>query len=118
MTHAHITSWLVALILFFVAVSLHKAGKEKGSKIVHMTLRLFYLIIIATGVVLLLGVEQLSGLYHVKATVGILAIGLMEMVLVRTKKGKSTNVSWILFAIIFVVTVYLGLKLPIGLYLF
>ncbi len=29
MTHAHITTWLIALILFIVAISLHKSGKSR-----------------------------------------------------------------------------------------
>ncbi|BBP88362.1 hypothetical protein BsIDN1_19800 [Bacillus safensis] len=48
-THLHITAWVLGIILFFVAFAL--AGKnDKGAKIVHMIVRLFYLIIIATGV--------------------------------------------------------------------
>ena len=31
MTHAHITTWLLALILFFIAIGLHK--KWKSSRI-------------------------------------------------------------------------------------
>lgn len=49
MTHWHITSWVVALILVFVSYGLYGAGKAKGAKITHMILRLFYIIIILTG---------------------------------------------------------------------
>lgn len=49
MTHMHITSWVIALILVFVAYGLYSSGNSKGAKITHMILRLFYIIVIITG---------------------------------------------------------------------
>ena len=114
MTHAHITTWVIALILFFVAISLHKNGKTRGLKVVQMILRLFYLLIIATGVGMLFSLSTISVLYWIKAILGVLVIGFFEMVLSKTIKGKSTGVLWTLFVIAFVVVVYLGFKLPLG----
>jgi hypothetical protein len=116
MTHAHITTWLLALILFFIALSLHRSGKAKGLKIVHMILRLFYLLIIATGVGMLFSISTISSLYIIKALVGILVIGFFEMVLVRTIKGKPTGMFWTLFIISFIVVLYLGFSMPLGFY--
>jgi hypothetical protein len=117
-THLHITTWVVALILFFVANSLFKSGKEKPFKIVHMTLRLFYLLIIASGLQLLLSLAVISGEYIGKAILGIYVIAMMEMILVRAKKRKPTRVFWIQFVIVLIVVILLGLRLPIGLRLF
>ncbi|MDX8364527.1 YisL family protein [Cytobacillus sp. IB215665] len=114
MIHAHLTSWIVALILFFVAFSMYKKGSNKGAKISHMILRLFYLLIIATGGMLYSSGAGIPPLYHVKATLGILVIAGMEMVLVRSSKEKSTNIAWALFIISFIVVLYLGFKLPQG----
>ena len=114
MTHAHITTWVIALILFFVAISLHKNGKTRGLKVVQMILRLFYLLIIATGVGMLFSLSTISVLYWIKAILGVLVIGFFEMVLSKTIKGKSTGVLWTLFVVAFVVVVYLGFKLPLG----
>ena len=50
--------------------------------------------------------------------VGILVIAFMEMVLVRTKKGKSTGMVWTLFVLAFLYVLYLGLSLPMGLHPF
>ncbi|PLS15505.1 hypothetical protein CVD28_22595 [Bacillus sp. M6-12] len=111
MTHAHITTWLIALILFFVAFSMQKSGKQKAAKINHMILRVFYLLIIATGGMM---IKSMYGPYIVKALIGIIVIGLMEMVLVRSAKGKDTKVLWIVFAVAFIVVVYMGLSLPLG----
>ena len=114
MTHAHITTWVIALILFFVAISLHKNGKTRGLKVVQMILRLFYLLIIATGVGMLFSLDTISALYWIKAILGVLVIGLFEMVLINITKGKSTGALWTLFVVAFVVVVYLGFKLPLG----
>ncbi len=118
MTHAHITTWVVAIILFFVAHSLFKSGKEKPSKIVHMVLRLFYILIVITGVILVTGVYQLDGEYIAKIVLGIWTIGAMEMVLVRLKKGKPTRVFWIQFVIVLLLTIVLGMRLPLGIWSF
>jgi len=117
MTHAHITTWVVALILFAVTVSLQRQNSPKA-KMVQMVLRLFYLLIIGTGVLLLLSIASIPVLYIVKAIVGIWVIGTMEMIVVRTKKGKSTNMFWVQFVIALLLVLYLGFKLPLGFYLF
>ncbi|KHF30390.1 hypothetical protein LR68_00761 [Anoxybacillus sp. BCO1] len=88
MTHAHITTWVVALILFVVAIAFQAKGHEK-TKMVHMLLRLFYILIIATGAWILHSMSSFPFLYIVKVIVGLWVIGTMEMILVRTAKGKT-----------------------------
>lgn len=82
-THLHITAWVIGIILFFVTYSMYKSGNPKA-KMLHMITRLFYLLIILTGGMLITD----FGAYAVKMIVGIIVIAAMEMVLVRTKKGK------------------------------
>jgi len=113
MTHAHITTWVVALILFVVAIAFQAKGHEK-TKMVHMLLRLFYILIIATGAWILHSMSSFPFLYIVKVIVGLWVIGMMEMILVRTAKGKNTNVLWLQFIVAFVIVLYLGFKLPFG----
>jgi hypothetical protein len=112
MTHAHITAWVVALILFFVTVSMQRSNSPKA-RMMQMILRLFYLIIIGTGALLLHSIASIPPLYIVKVIVGVWVIGAMEMILVRAAKGKSTNMFWIQFVIAFIVVLYLGFKLPL-----
>ncbi|MDQ0214793.1 putative membrane protein SirB2 [Oikeobacillus pervagus] len=115
-THLHITTWVIGIILFFVAVSLIKGGNEKGSKIVQMILRLFYLLILFSGIMLFIKFHEINDmLYGMKMLFGIIVIGLMEMVLARAKKGKSTGMFFTIFVIVFLIVLYLGFKLPIGL---
>ncbi|GIN19249.1 MAG TPA: DUF1516 domain-containing protein [Bacillus bacterium] len=114
-THAHITTWAVALILFVVVLVLQKSGKQKGAKITQMILRVFYLLIIATGVLLFSKHQGYNpALYGIKFLGGIIVIGMMEMILVRTAKEKNTGVFWAVFIAALAVTFFLGLKLPLG----
>jgi len=114
MTHAHITTWLIALILFIVAISLHKKDNTRAYKIVVMILRVFYLLIIATGAMLLFSLASISTLYWVKAILGLLVIGFIEMVLGSLSKRKSTGMAFILLIVAFIAVVYLGFDLPMG----
>lgn len=117
MIHSHVTAWVIALILFLVALSLHKNGKAKGFKIVQMVLRVFYLIIIGTGVGLLSMVQHIDVWYILKAVVGLWIIGLFEMILSRTAKDRRTSVFWIQFVIAFLLVLYLGfVKLPMSIF--
>ncbi len=114
MIHAHMTSWFLALILFFVALGLHKSGKEKGFKVLKMILRVLYILILATGVGLIFSLTNISFLYIVKLAVGLWVIAMIEIILGRTAKQKETKVSWILFVIAIVLVLYLGFSLPLG----
>lgn len=106
MIHAHVTSWFVGIILFFVAWYLR--GNEGKFKKIQMALRLFYLFIIGTGFYLL------SAFYHFydtavfKGVLGLWVIFSMEMVLIRASKGKSTTAFWIQFLISLILVMFYG----------
>lgn len=120
-THLHITTWVIALILFFIAAV--SAKKLTG---VHMALRVVYILMIVSGLALFMehrdtiaAANNGSGMtYDMKVLFGILVIGFMEMILVRKNKGKAVNIFWVLFAIVLLVTLYLGLSGGIGMNLF
>ncbi|HWL22654.1 MAG TPA: YisL family protein [Ureibacillus sp.] len=113
-THLHITTWVIAIILFLVAALV------TNSKAVHMVLRLFYILIIITGGALFYKTMDygMGMQYGIKLLLGILTIGMMEMVLVRKSKGKPTTMFWILFAVFLFATLFFGFKLPMGAKLF
>ncbi|MBG9547943.1 YisL family protein [Cytobacillus firmus] len=114
MIHAHITTWFLALVLFFIALIMHKSGKQKGLKVVHMILRLFYLLIIGTGVWILSSLNSIDLLYVLKSLVGIWVIAMFEMIIIRTVKGKKTSILWGQFIIALILVLYLGfVKLPL-----
>mgnify|MGYP006366725459 FL=1 len=120
-THLHITTWVVGLVLFFIAAL--SAKKLTG---VQMALRVVYILIIISGAALFMEHRDMiasmndgSGMtYDMKFTFGILLIGFMEMILARKNKGKSTTIFWALFAISLIAVLYLGLGGGIGLNLF
>lgn len=112
-THLHITTWVVGIALFFAAAFM---GREnKGTKIVHMVLRLFYILIIISGLALFFAHSSFDAMqYGLKFLFGLLTIGMMEMVLVRSKKQKPVTLFWVLFAVFLFVTMFFGFKLPVG----
>lgn len=113
MTHMHITTWVLAIILLIVSMTALKSGNQKRYKVSHMILRVDYLLIILTGGLLLLGIN-LNFEYLGKILLGIVVIGLMEMILVRTNKGKNVTGVLIALVIAFIVILALGFRLPMG----
>ncbi len=116
MTHAHLTTLVLTCILFFITI--FQQSKGKNIKIWQMVLRISYILVLATGFMLFMVVYKMTFLYILKAVVGMLMIGVFEMVIAWREKGKSTAPLWILFIITLAVLIYLGLKLPMGLYYF
>jgi hypothetical protein len=114
MTHAHITAWFLAIVLFFIALGLHKSGKAKGFRVVQMILRVFYILIIITGVWMLAIISKISMLYVLKSVVGLWVIAMLELILIKTNKQQKTTGLWIQFVIAFLLVLYLGFKLPLG----
>lgn len=113
-THLHIFSWVVGIIMFLIAAT--QPLDSKGRKITKMVLRVFYILIIITGVALFIRyMGSNAALYGVKFVFGIVTIGMMEMVLARQSKSKPTQLFWILFVVSLLITMFLGFKLPIGL---
>ena len=112
MIHMHITAWVLGLLLFFVAYSMYTAGRK--GKGVHMVLRLMYILIIVSGFMLYMGVSGMHMLYGLKMLAGLLVIGGMEMVLVKTSKKKPTGVVWTLFIISLIAVLSLGFYLPMS----
>ena len=114
-THLHITTWVIGLILFFLAAT--GIVKSKG---VHMALRLFYILIIISGGALYyewainFRTDETGMSYDMKLLFAIVLIGMMEMILGRQSKNKPTTIFWVLFVVFLFLTLFYGLKLPIG----
>ena len=112
MTHAHLTSLVLSLIFLIIIAVLQNKGKN--IKIWHMVLRATYILVIVTGSILFFAAYSLPLSYYLKAILGIVMIGLFEMVIVRKQKGKKTDVIWIAFSIVLVILFVLGFTLPQG----
>lgn len=115
MAHLHITGWVVAFILLFVVTSFYKSGKSKPGKILHMILRLDYLIILFSGITLFFQYSNISGELIIKVLAGLWAIASIEMITVKTNKDKPTKTWWIQFVIAALLAIILGFgRLPLG----
>ena len=117
MIHLHLTSLVLAIILFIITYNSidRPDGESKYSKALHMVLRLIYLIILFTGLMLFLDFS--SGdqmMYGLKFLAGLITIGLMEMALIKQRK-KGTGRNLVIALVIFlIVTIALGIYLPAG----
>ena len=113
MLHLHLTSIIVAIVLFFVSAMMQKGSTAQ--KITHMILRLFYILILFSGgyVFSETMASPLAMEYGLKLLGGLLVIGLMEIILVRKEKEKTIGFLWILFIIILAFTLYMGYRLPL-----
>lgn len=110
-THLHVTAWALAFILFIIVVALHKSGKAKGAKIVHMILRLDYLLLLYSGGTLLaeyFGGSPQMGEAIFKGLAGLWAIISMEMIGIKMARHEATKSFWIQLIIAVLITMVLG----------
>lgn len=124
MIHLHLTALIIAVILFIAVFAMYKKDNTKENKtafILHMVLRLFYVIILVSGLIVYISnMEGISNAndhmrYGIKALLGLLSIGLMEVSIVRLKKQSAkANMILIVCIISIAATVILGAILPLG----
>lgn len=109
-THLHVTSWVLAFILFVVVIALNKSGNAKGAKIAQMILRLDYLLILYSGGDLLVayfnGPQMGEAIF--KGLAGIWAIFAMEMISLKSGREEPTKSWWIQLVIAVLLTLILG----------
>ncbi|TSB48156.1 DUF1516 family protein [Alkalicoccobacillus porphyridii] len=103
---SHAGSWAILILLFLASYFLFRWGKQKASKIVYMIVRLFYIIMLVSGVGMLFNNMQLS--FIIKGVLAIMLIGIMEVIMGRTKRKELTGSFWIVFAVLLAVVVALG----------
>jgi hypothetical protein len=65
---------------------------------------------------LLFSIYTITFLYALKAAIGFVMIALFEMILANNGKGKNKTIFWILFEVVFISLIYLGITLPLGIY--
>lgn len=109
--HSHVSSWSIALILFLSAFLLESTGRKKISKILQNVLRVFYILILITGIALLV-LLKFPLAFVIKAFLAIWLIYSMEMILVRQSKGllegRSKAMLWLQFFVSLVLVLLIG----------
>lgn len=113
MTHIHLAALGLTLILFFIVYVLYAVKKNKIAAVLHQVHRLSYLFVIMTGFILLPMLPFSLGRIS-KVVLGLLTIGVMEIVLVHQSKGLIKTRDWLIFVIFLTVTILTGLLLPMG----
>lgn len=103
---SHVGAWETAFVLLIVGYILYRAGKHRIAKILHMILRLMAVIIVVSGAWMLFQFHTTDVLYYSKGLLGITAIGLMEMALVRGAKN-TPSVGFFAGALVLLVLVIL-----------
>lgn len=119
MPHMHITSWVIALILIILITLFYKQKNDKLGKILQMILRLDFLFILFTGIMLLTEYFRMpigqTGELIVKVFAGLWAIVAMEMIGGKMSKHQSSKGWWVHFIIAAAIAIALGFgRLPLG----
>ena len=123
MIHLHITAIVVSIILFLVVYFMYRGNNtadNKVAKILHMVLRLFYLIVLFSGLMIYVGnMEGISNSgghmqYGIKVLLGLLSVVFMEVSIVRFKKqSTSATMLMILTLVLIIATIVMGSVLPL-----
>lgn len=124
MIHLHITAIVVSIILYLVVYFMYRGNNtddNKVAKILHMVLRLFYLIVLFSGLMIYVGnMEGISNSgghmqYGIKVLLGLLSVVFMEVSIVRLKKqSTSATMLMILTLVLIIATIVMGSVLPLG----
>lgn len=103
----HVGAWFLAVVLFIIAYILVNKQKEKAVKVLSMIVRLFFLVILLTGGIMLYYIGW-SWPHVLKTLLGLATIGFMEVTLSRKVKGEPSTTLLILFIISLAATVFYG----------
>ncbi|MCM2675393.1 DUF1516 family protein [Alkalicoccobacillus plakortidis] len=115
---SHAGSWAFLLLFFLAAYFLFRFGKPKASKIIYMIVRLFYIIMLVSGIGMLVFNLNASAdignfvsgniSFLIKGLLAIMLIGIMEVIMGKTKRRETTGSLWIVFVVLMVAVVALG----------
>ncbi|GAK11895.1 YisL family protein [Geomicrobium sp. JCM 19039] len=104
---SHQGSWAFVAALFIVAYFLFTSHKNKPGKILHMILRLFFIIMLVSGVGMLFEMGW-PLVYIVKGILAVVMIGLMEMSLGKAKRGENGMGAFIGVIVLLVIVALMG----------
>ncbi|WP_271006715.1 YisL family protein [Listeria seeligeri] len=114
--YIHLISWVAIVLLTVVALVIYPKS-TKSFTMLQMINRVFYILVILSGIMMVqYSVEQSWILAIFKILMGIIVIGVVEMLLSYRKSQKPTGMFLMIFVI--VITVSLGFYLSGGYPLF
>ncbi|WP_408868911.1 DUF1516 family protein [Brochothrix campestris] len=104
----HASSWAILIVLLIAAAMLYSNKVIKVGTIVHMILRLMYVVMLVSGCGMLFlaidnsGMNSFTWTFLGKAVLAIAMMGVSEMLLIRIKKQKTSLVMWIVDIVLLV----------------
>ncbi|WP_416151337.1 YisL family protein [Salipaludibacillus sp. HK11] len=108
--HSHALFWFITMVLFVLTVIILKSGKVRLARIVQMSLRGFYILVLISGFALV--VKNIWWGSILKGLFAIWLIYVMEMISTRMAKKELTMKSsiflWIQFIISLLLVLYFG----------
>lgn len=116
LTNYHLIAIICTLILFGLVYKLYVKQKRKQAIIFHQVMRVSFLIVLATGI-LLVPMMPFSLMRGAKLILGIVSMGIIEIYLMHLNKGDLTKFTTISMLTIISLTILIGLFLPLGIYL-
>lgn len=100
----HSGSWGILIILFLISVIFPK------QKISLMLQRLFYLVMLVTGV-WMLTLMHFPKQYDIKGILALILMATMELIVANRSRGRRTIIAWILFVVLLIVILLLAYKI-------
>ncbi|WP_185970942.1 DUF1516 family protein [Alkalicoccobacillus porphyridii] len=116
LTQYHLIAITVTLLLFGIVYKLYVNKKRKQAIILHQFMRVSFLFVLATGI-LLVPMMPFSLMRGAKLILGMVSMGIMEIFLMHLNKGDLTKFTTISMITIISLTILIGLFLPLGIYL-
>ncbi|HBM3438818.1 TPA: YisL family protein, partial [Listeria innocua] len=106
--YVHLISWVAILVLTVTALLIYSKS-AKGFTMLQMINRVFYILVILSGIMMVqYSVKESWILAIFKILMGIIVIGVVEMLLSYRKQQKPTGMFLMIFIIVVVITVSLG----------
>lgn len=117
-TYTHMTSWFILLFFYFFILIMYKG--TKGRKIMHILVRVMYVVVIITGgslyYVMMHSDHWLA--YIFKIIAGVLFIILAEITIIRANKSKKFQIPFLSSLAMIIFMMFMGYYLPMGMDMF
>ncbi|MBM7838369.1 putative membrane protein SirB2 [Alkalihalobacillus xiaoxiensis] len=103
----HQGSWAILAIFFLIAYLLYRSRKVKAGTILHMIARLFYVLMLVSGIGMLAALN-FDLFYVTKGLIAILMLAFMEVAAGKAKRNENSLGSLFIVLLLLVVVVLMG----------
>ena len=108
--YTHEGSWIFVAILFFLTVFLYKKSSKKSATITQMFLRIFYLLMILSGLGMIIAFN-FPLFYTTKGIIAVVMVGFMEVCCGRLAKNAPYFTLFIVSTILLIVVLLMGFRI-------